>query len=132
MALGILMGCEASSLADVSNLCTEYPKFCDIYSDVRCAFNIAIKDIPKGKSCNIYVENVTISLEDRVSKVFGSDIIVGYSSFETYLGCCLKKPVVEIQLDACLYKWSNPKYVCITDDSNLKELVKKGIAICLS
>jgi hypothetical protein len=134
IALGILLGCEASTLANVNNLCTEYA----IAQDILLDFGKGLTDLANESVSNkqllveMFDSKNENNLEDRIKDVFSSKIVVGYSSFETYLAACLNKPVLEIQLDPLLYKWSSKYYNCITDESKLKELVPKGIQRCLS
>jgi hypothetical protein len=124
LALGIMLGCEASTLANVDNLCTEYTITKDILLEGK------LDSYTKESNVHHFI-NFDSSLEDKIKGVYSSKIVVGYSSFETYLACCLKKPVLEIQLNPLLYKWSNKGYNCITEESNLQELIPKGIAQCL-
>lgn len=125
IALGIILGAEAPVLPDVSNLITCHTKqassiLCDpLLSKVSALTNKAV----------ILAQNDS-DLEDRTMDVFQAEYVVGYSSYETYLACCLQKPVFEVQLGRGLFKWSNKKYVCITDDSN-EEVISKGIDLCL-
>lgn len=124
LAIGILLGCESSTLADVSNLCTEYVIKYDLAADIALSTFLMVEKMQ-------FYSTTVATLEEKIDIVFKSKVIVGYSSFETYLGCCLRKPVVEIQKDPSLYKWSNPNYICITEEVNLHELVPKGISQCL-
>lgn len=127
LAFGILLGCEANTLADVTNLQSSYSENLDLIVDISlvkvCGENL--------EEMQFYSSDLATLIE-KIDIVFRSKIVVGYSSFETYLGCCLNKPVLEIQLDPSLYKWNSKAYYCITEESNLKELVPKGIQLCLT
>lgn len=135
-ALGVLIGGEGGTLPDVSNLCQSFvvdigqlidSKFLDTYT-------ITSSDIePHSLDClaiaAYYFADTSMALEQRALSVFKSKCAIGYSSFETYLACALKKPVLEIQKNKHLYKWSNPNYFCVTDEN--KDNVIKGVELCL-
>lgn len=118
LAIGILLGCESSTLASVENLCQEYSIVYDVITDIQLGY------LPIGP--DQWYSPTLATLEDKISIVFSSKAVIGYSSFETYLACCLNKPVLEIQKDPSLYKWTNKHYSCITDDTD-KDLLSKGI-----
>ena len=77
-----------------------------------------------------------MSIENRIWHVYSCKAVIGFSSFETYLACALKKPVLEIQTSFGLYKWSNPNYFCISvlssNSEHFPEILNKGVALCLS
>jgi hypothetical protein len=128
--LGILLGAEASSLPDVSNLVTKFSVTNDLLIH---RFNLPDNDNVMPVDSILFSHNTIapLSLEGRTKHVFGSKAVFGTSSYETYLACALKKPVVEIQKDTQLYKWSNPNYICITDESD-QEALQKAIDKCCS
>jgi len=126
--LGILLGAETSSLPDVSNLITEY-KVAKRNWYVFNSLETLWEKFETSKKYNSFVEGKTF--QEKTLLVFESCAIFGYSSYETYLACALKKPVIEIQKDQQLYKWSNPNYICITDESD-QEAVQKAIDKCCS
>ena len=142
LALGIILGCEANTLADVSNLCKQYTEDRILLLDQVLALRlsadthkiiVANKELQDIDSHFIFVsdDKSTKTLSEKIALVYSCKIVVGNSSFETYLACCLKKPVLEIQTNPLLYKWNNPNYRCITDPSRIQELVPQGIVECL-
>lgn len=133
-ALGILLGCEASTLADVSNLQKEFVQDTNNLLD----FNIDkyLEDsghtLIKGNGHIVSAHNFLDTPYDlvwRINEVYRAKTVIGYSSFETYLGCCLHKPVFEVQTNPHLFKWSNSNYSCVTVADN--DAIIKGVKLCL-
>ena len=135
-AIGIIIGGEGGTLPNVDNLCQAFSISVDTLYDFRF-IDMYLRDrdlnlklgISGVDTIGYAFNNTPMSLERRVLEVFKSKSIIGYSSFETYLGCALKKPVLEIQLNRHLYKWSNPNYVCLTEEN--QDAIVKGIQLCL-
>jgi hypothetical protein len=128
VAIGIMIGAEANVLPDVSNLVLDFVK--DKAQILATTDSLANIISQKSNVSDVWVAQLTASLRARILAVYHSDCVIGESSFETYLGCCLSKPVLEIQQDMHLFKWSNKLYTCITDATD-KEVVLKGVDRCL-
>jgi len=108
-AFGIMIASEGKSLPDVTNM---------------------IKVFTRGNNLLKVNEVENLSLEERAQAVFDAGGVTGQSSFETYLACALHKPCVEIQHNKNIFKWSNPNYLCITEEND--EVLTKATKLCLS
>jgi hypothetical protein len=107
---GIILGSESSTLPDVSNL---LPSFIE---DIDLLCSPALVDLNElHYIANRQVYENGYSLYRRIELVYRSKVVFGESSFETYLAAALHKPVIEIQPNQFLYKWSSKKYVVLSE-----------------
>lgn len=135
IALGVLIGSEAKSLPDVSNLVSEYTQHKDWVCFDNCLLTKHRAVVDDELSISYFDSRFDSkrnkkSLELAAKEVFESIAVIGCSSFETYLACALQKPVFEVQINKGLYKWSNKKYLCATEFSD--EAILKGVKQCLT
>lgn len=71
-----------------------------------------------------------LSISDRVKQVFECEGVIDVASFETHLASALYKPVLELNNDPTLTKWSNPNYYLITEMT--QDGFTKGVKQCFS
>lgn len=125
LALGILLGAEAGTLPDVTGIVPFTAVSHKLLLDERLLHLFPCVDVVD----NTYADGM--SLDQKIEWVQRSAVVVGYSSFETYLACCLRKPVLEVQFNSALYKWDNKQYYTITEADMIKDLLPKGIDLCM-
>lgn len=131
--IGILIGAESSTLPDVSNLVHGIP------FDGTFLIDEALNDDNYFiMANNIFgsirhfnsLKSEDLSILTKIEYVIRARAILGYSSFETYLASAMGKPVFEIQENKHLRKWSNKKYVCVTNRD--RHAIEEGVKLCLS